>query len=286
MLRFILLLISLAASIFTFAMLIRLVLRWATAWDQKICNKLNSSFTGYKWHIRIPLSVGVIPEYLYFLVLGRKSYFNTNWWALRIASYLSLLIFTAVLFNHNAVRAYYSLSTISELGISAYFTSGSAFWYLNMVNILYLVLFTLISVESIRMHKWLAPLRIFMYTFMSIGMAMISLAVLILIIALSLLYIAYRIVKFFMSSRKRNRRNDDDDDDDNDNENPTENLNNAYRRFRAELYAWEDERRLNPPARKIKKEKPVIKRKRPKIERKPKTKPEPKDDEIPRIYPD
>lgn len=284
MLRFILLLISLAASIFTLAMFIRFMLRWATAWDQKICNKLNSSFTGYKWHIRIPLSVGVIPEYLYFLVLGRKNYFNTNWWALRIASYLSLLIFIAVLFDHSAVRAYYSLSTISELGISAYFNSGSAFWYLNMVNILYLALFALISIESIRMHKWRASIRIFMYTFMSIGMAMISLAVLILVIALSLLYIAYRIIKFFMSSRKRIRRNDDDDDDDGDN--PTENLNNAYRRFRAELYAWEDERRLNPPVRTNKREKPVIKRKRPKIERKPKTKPEPKDDEIPRIYPD
>lgn len=242
MLRFILLLISLAASIFTLAMLIRLILRWAGSWDQRICYKLQSRFTGYKWHFRIPLSIGIIPEYFYFLVLGRKNYFNTNWWALRIASYLSLLIFIAALFDNTAVRAYYSLSTISELGVSAYFTSGSAFWYLHMVNILYLALFSLIIIESIRMHKWRAPVRVLMYTFMSIGMAIVSLAVLVLIIALSLLYIAYRIVKFFMSSRKRRRRDNDDNDD-----NPTENLNNAYRRFRAELYAWEDDRREHPP---------------------------------------
>ena len=162
------------------------------------------------------------------------------------------------------------------------FTSGSAYWYLNMVNILYLGLFALISIESIRMHGGWAPVRIIMYILMTIGMAIITLSVLILIIVISLLYIVYKIIKFFMtSSRRRKRRNQDDDDDD---EGVSETLNNSYRRFRAELYAWEDERRDNPPKPKEKKERPKIKRKRPKIERKPKT--NPKDDDSPRSAPE
>ena len=123
MLRFILLMISLAAGVFTIAMAIRFGLRGANAWDQRICNKLNSSFTGFKWHFRIPLSIGVIPEYFYFLVLGNRNYFSTQWWALRAGSYLSLLLFIAAVFNRSAVESYYSLSTITEHGVTVLFTS-------------------------------------------------------------------------------------------------------------------------------------------------------------------
>ncbi len=47
MLRFIMLLIGLVVSVFSIAMAIRFGLRGANAWDQRICNKLNSSFTGF-----------------------------------------------------------------------------------------------------------------------------------------------------------------------------------------------------------------------------------------------
>jgi len=281
MLRFILLLVGLVASVFTFAMAIRYGLWGASAWDQRICNKRNSTFTGFKLHFRIPLSIGVIPEFFYFMVLGGRNYFSTQWWALRAGSYLSLLLFIAVLFNRTAVQSYYSLSTITENGIMVLFTSGSAYWYLNMVNLLYLGLFALITAESIRMHGGWAPVRIIMYVLMTIAMAIITLSVLILIIAISVLYIVYKIIKFFMTSSRRRRKHDDDDDDD---EGVSETLNNSYRRFRAELYAWEDERRDNPPKPKEKKERPKIKRKRPKIERKPIDKP--KDDDIPRFHPE
>lgn len=281
MLRFILLLVGLAASVFTTAMAIRYGLWGANAWDRRICNKLNSSFTGFKRHFRIPLAVGVIPEFFYFMVLGGRTYFSTQWWALRAGSYLSLLLFIAVLFNRTAVQSYYSLSTLTENGITILFTSGSAYWYLNMVNVLYLGIFALITVESIRMHKGWAPIRIIMYVFLTIGMAFITLNVLILIIAISLLYVVYKIIKFFMTSSRRRRESSRDDDDD---EGVSETLNNSYRRFRAELYAWEDERRNDISEQEYRKEKPVIKRKRPKIERKPKTRP--KDDDIPRFHPE
>jgi len=277
MLRFILLLVGLVASVFTFAMAIRYGLWGASAWDQRICNKRNSNFTGFKRHFRIPLSIGVIPEFFYFMVLGGRNYFSTQWWALRAGSYLSLLLFIAVLFNRTAVQSYYSLSTITENGIMVLFTSGSAYWYLNMVNLLYLGLFALITAESIRMHGGWAPVRIIMYVLMTIAMAIITLSVLILIIAISVLYIVYKIIKFFMTSSRRRREASHDDDD----EGVSETLNNSYRRFRAELYAWENERRDNRPEPK---ERPKIKRKRPKIERKPKT--NPKDDDSPRSAPE
>ncbi len=278
MLRLIMLLIGLAASVFTIAMSIRFGLRGANAWDQRICNKRNSSFTGFKWHFRIPLSIGVIPEYFYFLVLGRRNYFSTQWWALRAGSYLSLLLFIAALFNRSAVESYYSLSAITEHGITVLFTSGSAYWYLNMLNLLFVGLFTIIIIESIRMHKGWAPVRSILYIVMSILMSLITLSVLILLIAISLLYIAYKIIKFFMTSSRRRKEAARRDDDDG----VSETLNNNYRIFRAELYAWEDERKAGRSSIKEEKE-TIMKRKRPKIKRKPRSKP--KNDDIPRFHP-
>ena len=285
MLTFIMLLIGLAVSVFSIAMATRFGLRGANAWDQRICNKLNSSFTGFNWHFRIPLSIGVIPEFFYFIVLGNRNYFSTQWWALRAGSYLSLLLFIAAVFNRSAVESYYSLSTITENGITVLFTSGSAYWYLNMVNMLFIGLFVLIIIESIRMHRGWAPVRSILYITMSILMAVITLSVLILLIAVSLLYLAYKIIKFFMTSTRRRRAAARDDDDDG----ASEKLNNNYRRFRAELYAWENDRKASRNERKTDRnehkenKKPVIRRKRPKIKRKPKSKP--KDDDIPRFYP-
>ena len=108
-------------------------------------------------------------------------------------------------------------------------------------------------------------------------MAYTSLMVLALIISFTILYICYKIIKFFMSSN-RSRKVDIDDDDD-----PQDKLNNAYRRFRAELYEWERERKSILRAEKEER-KTVIKRKRPKIERKPKKRYV--DDDIPRIHPE
>ena len=279
MLRLILILIASSATILTLTAIIRFGLKAVYAWDRKICNRLNTSFTGYTWYFRIPLSIGVLLEFFYFMVLGGNNYFSSRWWALRTSSYLSLLLFIAILFSSSDVVNYYSFSFYAENGISALFSSGTGFWYLNMVNLLFLGLIAVISFESIKMHKWWAPIRILFYSVISILMAVVTLAVLGLIIILSLFYIAYKIIKWFMTARKRHRAHDDDDDD----KSPVENLNNSYRRFRAELYAWEKERSESIPAEKEKK-KPVIKRKRPKIERKPK--PVPNDNDIPRFYPD
>jgi hypothetical protein len=107
-------------------------------------------------------------------------------------------------------------------------------------------------------------------------MACVNVLVLALLISFTFIYLCYKIIKFFFTSARRQRVEIDDDDS------PSDKLNNRFRRFRAELYEWERERKAT---RKVKKEerKTVIKRKRPKIERKPKKKYI--DDDIPRIYP-
>lgn len=277
MLRFILLLIGGAISIFLTALSIRYLLRASFAWDTRICNKLGSTFCGFRRHFRMPTAIGVIPEFFYFLVLGRDNYFNARWWALRMASYISFLFFLAVIFSRSSIQAYYSWSYFTENGIMAYITAGSGFWYLHMINILMLGLIVMILVESIKMHKGWAPVRFIFYTIMSFLMAYTSLMVLALIISFTILYICYKIIRFFMSSN-RNRKIDVDDDDD-----VSDKLNNTYRRFRAELYEWERDRKA---VRRVEKEerKTVIKRKRPKIERKPKT--THVDDDIQRIHPE
>ena len=194
---------------------------------------------------------------------------------MRTASYLSFLIFIAALFSRTAVQNYYSLSFLQEHGLSILFTSGSSFWYLNIVNGLFVLLLVMLCIESIKMHGWWAPFRIFFYSVLSIFMASITLIVLILIIAASILYIAYKIIKWFMSSRRRIKVDEANDD-------TNEKLNNTYRSFRAELYEWEKERKAIRPVKKEKRKKPVIKRSRKKIERDP----SPLNDDFPRIHPD
>jgi len=263
MLRFILLLIGGALSIFMTALMIRYLLKASFAWDTRMCNKLGSTFCGFRRHFRMPFAIGVIPEFFYFLVLGGNNYFNARWWALRMASYISFLFFLAVIFSRYSVQAYYSWSYFSENGILAYLDGGSAFWYLNLINLLMFGLLTMILIESIKMHKGWAPVRFIFYSLMALMMAYTSLMVLALIISFTILYICYKIIKFFMSSG-RNRKIDVDDDDD-----TSDKLNNSYRRFRAELYEWERERKAGRVAKKQER-KTEIKRKRPKIKRKPK----------------
>jgi hypothetical protein len=278
MLRFIMYLIGGASLVFTLSVMLRHGLRLAFVWDDKICNRLNSRFCGFRRHYRVPSSIGVIPEFFYFLVLGRSNYFSTRWWALRAASYLGFLFFLAAVFSRGVVSRYYSLAYWSENGLQTMLSSGTGFWYLSIVNMLFALVIVMIIIESIRMHKAWAPVRILMYTVYSVFMAAVSMITLALIISVTFLYIAYRIIKFFFTSGRKVHLDTDDNDS------PSEKLNNSYRRFRAELIAWEKERKADKAEDRHEVKPPVITRKRPKIVRK--TKPAPVDDDIPRFYPD
>ena len=277
MLRFILYLIAFTAGVFLISAAIRYGLRWAARWDDKISSKLGKAFAGFNWFYRIPFAIGVVPEYYFYMVLGNDNYFKPNWWALKISGFLSFLIFLAFLTNKTEAGLYFSLQTIHDSGFSAYVTSGVTFWYLNLIYLLLVAVFTLIVVESIRMHGWYAPARIFIYTLLSLLMFVLTMVVISMIIMVTFLYIAYKIIKFFMTSSRRRRRKDDDDHD------VSDQLNNRFRIFRAELYAWEAEQRTARTSLRHKR-KTEVKRKRPKIRRK--TKPKPKNDNIPRFHPE
>ena len=274
MLRFILYLFAFIASVFLLSAAIRYGLKWAARWDNKITNKLASKFIGFNWYYRFPFAIGVIPEYYFYMVLGNNNYFRTNWWTLKTGAFLSFLMFLAFLTNKSESEAYYSLQTISESGLITYLTSGVTFWYLNIINLLIITLFALIVTESIRMHNWYAPLRIVLYSLLSLFMYTLTIIVMTVIIMVTFLYIAYKIIKYLMTSSRRRREQEDDHD-------VSDQLNNKFRIFRAELYAWEDEfRSTRSSVRKEKKT--IVKRKRPTIRRKPK----PKNDDIPRFHPD
>jgi len=276
MLRFILYLFAFTASVFLLSASIRFGLKGAALWDNKISNKLDSIFMGFNWHYRIPFAIGVIPEYYFYMVLGNNNYFRTNWWALKTGAFLSFLMFLAFLTNKSESEAYYSLQTISESGLITYVASGVTFWYLNIINLLIITLFALIVTESIRMHNWYAPIRIVLYSLLSLFMYTLTIIVMTVIIMVTFLYIAYKIIKYLMTSSRRRKEQEDDHD-------VSETLNNNYRVFRAELYAWENELRSTRSS--VRKEKKtIVKRKRPTIKRKPK--PKPKNDDIPRFHPD
>lgn len=280
MIKFLLYIISFVGSVFLFSIAINYGLKLADTWDRRISGKLNRSFQGFNWYFRIPFSIGVIPEYFFYLVLRAENYFKTNWWALKLFAFNTFLVFIAVISNNSVANKYYSLSYYTENGISALFTSGVTFWYLNVLTLFFFAIITLIIIESVRMHGWYAPVRIILYSTLSFFMAAVTLMVLSLIITITVLYIAYKIIKFLFFSSSRKKNVDDED--------VSEQLNNNYRRFRAELYAWENSYRTSTRTIKREIKKPTIKRKRPKVERKPKPKPRPKfeDDDIPRFYPD
>jgi len=282
MIKFLLYIISFVGSVFLFSMAINYGLKLAGYWDNKINNKLNRSFQGFNWYFRIPFSIGVIPEYFFYLVLRAENYFKTNWWALKLFAFNTFLIFIAVLSNNSVVNKYYSYSYYAENGINALFTSGITFWYLNILSLFFLAIITLIIIESVRMHAWYAPVRIVLYSFLSFFMAAVTLMVLSLIITITVLYIAYKIIKFLFFSPSRKQSEDNDDED------VSDQLNNNYRRFRAELYDWENSYKTSNNTTKSERKKPTIKRKRPKVKRKPKPKPRQKyeNDDIPRFYPD
>lgn len=274
MLNFLISIVIFAVSVFLLGLSLRYGLKNTTRIDDYFSQKSNSNFSGFNWYYRIPFAVGVIPEYFYAMVLGNENYFNRNWWALKTSSFISILLFIAGLKSRSAVYAYFNLEFMQENGILGFFTSGNFVMFMNIIVLLYLALFVLICIESIKMHGIYAPLRILTYSILSVLMANLTIITISLIAFITVVYVIIKIIGFlFFSSSKRRRK-------DNDEESAGSILKNGFREFNTELYEWE------------RKEKPIntnnnsnnTKRRKPKIRRVRKVKKS--DDEIPRLYPD
>lgn len=271
-----------AVSVFLLAVSARYGLIGAGKLDDYFSQKTNSDYDGFQLYYRIPTWVGVIPEYFYAMVLGHNSYFRKNWWALKTSSFLSVIIFIVTLGNRSAVYSYYSFEFVNTNGINALFTSGSTIMALNIITLLYLVLFAFICVESVKMHGSWAPIRIAYYSLLCLIMANLTIITLSIIIFLTLAYLAIKLIWFlFFSSRKSRRRRNEDEEDE---ETAGTILAGGFREFKSDLYDWESEED-NQPSISVKPKKRVkVVRKKPRITRRRKRKVS--DDEIPRVHPD
>lgn len=281
MLNFFISIVVFAFSAFLLAVSIRYGMTGAVRLDSWLSSKSKNNFVGYNWHYRIPFSIGTIPEYFYAMVLGKNNYFKTNWWALKTASFLSVLLFIALLKDRTGVANYYSLLFLGDRGISAFVTSGTFIWYLNIISFLYLALAILIANESIKIAGIYAPIRILYFGILSFFMASLTITVLSVIIFVSILYLTYKIIKFlFFSNKQKSQQNDNE-------ESAGDILNKGFSEFKPDLYTWEADRK-NHQTNKKQKQKP---RRKPVITRRKVTKKQIPDEiiheeDIPRLHPD
>ncbi len=279
MINFIISIVVLLASVFMMAVSVRYGLVGVARLDNYFSQKNNSNNPGFQWYYRIPFSFGVIPEYYYAIVLGHDNYFTRNWWALKTASFISVLVFIAGLKSRSSVSAYFSLSFLQDKGLIGFFTSGNFVNFMNIIVLFYIALFILICIESIKMHGIYAPVRIIAYSFLSLFMANITIITLSIIVFIAVFYFIFKIIKFFFFSSKKGKNEDDGDE-----ETVGTIFSGGLREFRTELYEWEETEKENPEnSNNIK---TVDKLKRPKITRRRKKRRVSNDDEIPRLHPD
>lgn len=133
MINFLISIVVIAVSVFLLAVSVRYGLMGVARLDNYFSQKNNSSYPGFGWYYRIPFSIGVVPEYYFAIVLGHDNYFKKNWWALKTASFISVLVFIAGLKSKVAVSDYFSLTFLQDKGIIGFFTSGN---FVNFMNII------------------------------------------------------------------------------------------------------------------------------------------------------
>jgi len=276
--NFLISIVVFAASVFMLAVSVRYGLMGAGRLDNYFSQKNNSNYPGFQWYYRIPFSIGVIPEYFYAIVLTHDNYFNRNWWALKTASFISILVFIAGIKSRSAVTAYFSFDFLQEGGITALFTSGNFVNFMNIIVVLYVALFVLICIESIRMHGIYAPIRIIAYSLLSLFMANLTVITLSIIVFLAVVYVVIKVIWFlFFSSKKR--KNDEDEEE----ETAGTILSGGLREFRSELHQWEEEEKNNPQVSYKPESAEKTVRRRPKITRRRRKR---TNDDVPRLYPD
>lgn len=276
MLNFFISIVIFSVSVFMLGVSIRYGLIGASRLDNYFSIKSGRSFNGNSWFYRLPFSIGFVLEYYFYLVIGGDNYFKTNWWPLKTSAFISILLSFAVLNSRSAVYDYYSFEMIRQQGVLSLLTSGSFTWFLNIITLMYAALFVLIVIESVRMHGIYSPVRVIVYSLLSLLMANLTIIVLGLIVFVTMVYIFFKIVWFlFFSSRRSRRRNDEPKE-----ESTWGILRNGLSVFKEDVREWEQGLKSE---RKYKKEtvKPKVKirRTRPKIKRTYKS-------DIPRLHPD
>ena len=278
MLNFFISLVIAAASVFLMILAVRYGLAAAIKLDNKLINK-SSGKEGFLLFFRIPGRIGIIPEYFYALILGHDNYFTRKWWALKTASFISVLLFIAILKSRGLVYSYYSLELLSELGIKGLFTNGATINYLNIITGLYAVLFIVICIESFRMVRYYAPIRILTFTVLCLLISNITIITLSVIVFITVAYLVIKVIWFFFFSSGKKKKDEEEDE-----ESISDIFSGGLKEFRHDLNEWEED----PESENIISNdlvSPESKRRKPRITRRRKRK-KPTEDEIPRLYPD
>lgn len=278
--NFLITLVVFTASLFFMVYSIRYGLLWMRRLDSYFSDRTRSNYPGFRWYYRIPFSIGAVPEYFFAMVLGHNNYFTRDWWALKTASFISILVFIAALKSRSIVYDYFSFNFLLENGTGALFTSGTMIWYLNIVLVLFAALFVLICIESIKMYRFYAPIRILAFTLLSFFMAYLTVMTLSFIIFMVVVYFAFKLIVFFFFSSKDKKDKKEDSE-----ETATSILRGGFKEFKSELYEWEKEENDDVHFDNNNEEKATpIKRRRPKITRRRKKVHIAED--VPRIHPD
>ncbi len=202
MLNFFLSFVIFGVTTFLLALSVRYGIDGAGRLDKWFLSRVGHSFEGFDWYFRIPTAAGAIPEYFYAMVLSREHYFRSNWWALKISSFISVLLFAAMLKSRSGVESYYSLDLIRNHGFAAIFTYGTFIWYMNIISLLYTVLIVLITLESIKVAGVFAPLRTLVYLLLSIMMAALTVATLAVMTFMTVIYIVWKVISFLFFSNR------------------------------------------------------------------------------------
>jgi len=165
-------------------------------WDRFVGRHINSPGKPFLWFTPQYQEGFLLRfEYLFFAVLRKDSYFQTNWWSIKVSAILAIPLFLAVIFMNERLEDYYANLFTGGLTWTLLFKGGFAFWYLNVIHLLYIVLLVLLAVESVRMHKWFAPVRFAFCTILVICSGILSLLSIILIVLTGFCYLIFRWVR-------------------------------------------------------------------------------------------
>jgi len=219
---FILTLLGWTAGVIAAVAAIRYGLLLAGYLDPKLSALLQSSWPGFNWYWKLPYRAGLVTEFFFSILTGKRNYFKPNWWPLKLTGYLAFLLFLALLFSRSGTLHYlrnlwYNGILFPPAGELTFLTV-----YLITVTLLLAGVMLLLTAESVRMHYFLFPVRLLLYSCLSILFGLLSLLTLVVLMIYPLLYLVSRITGA----------------------NPFASLSENYVRFRETLTLWQEKRRF------------------------------------------
>jgi len=203
MLNFLQTLVVFTAGIFVSGLIIRYGLKFGSRIDLYFLRKARSRFGGFQWMIFLPSKLGKLYGYFQYRVIGFESYFKGISWPVKVASIVSLLLFIAFSSNRQSVIDYYTLSFFRQNDITVIFGSQISVWFLHVISLSYIILFSLILIESIRMHKFYAPVRFIIQLAFSVIMSILTVFSVSVLIIVSIIYVALKIIQFLFFNRNK-----------------------------------------------------------------------------------